>query len=66
MLLASRKDNYTEAIDMMLAFVASYAGEAAAGKSQAAAEYYPLPKVYANFDKHPKAPVYLKQGPTTP
>jgi len=52
--------------DMMLAFVASYAGEEAAGKSQAAAEYYPLPQAYGSFDKHPEAPGYLKRGATTP
>ena len=52
--------------DMMLAFVASYAGEEAAGKSQAAAEYYPLPNAYGSFDKDPKAPGYLKRGATRP
>jgi transcriptional regulator GlxA family with amidase domain len=52
--------------DMMLAFVASYAGEEAAGKSQAAAEYYPMSKVYGNLDEHPKAPGYIKRVPTTP
>jgi len=52
--------------DMMLAFVASYAGEEAAGKSQAAAEYYPSPKAYGSFDRHPGAPGYLKRGPTSP
>jgi len=52
--------------DMMLAFVASYAGEEAAGTSQAAAEYFPLAKAYGSFDKHPKAPGYLRRGATTP
>jgi transcriptional regulator GlxA family with amidase domain len=48
--------------DMMLAFVADYAGEEAAAKTQAAAEYYPSPIKYGNFSKHPKAPRYLKEG----
>jgi len=47
-------------IDMMLAFVASYAGEEAAAKTQAAAEYYPSSTIYGRFCKHPKAPQYLK------
>lgn len=46
--------------DMVLAFVASYAGEEAAAKTQAAAEYYPSPIRYGNFHKHPNAPQYLK------
>jgi len=46
--------------DMMLAFVASYAGEEAAAKTQAAAEYYPSSIRYGSFHKHPKAPQYLK------
>ena len=46
--------------DMMLAFVASFAGEEAAAKTQAAAEYFPISKAYGNFSKHPKAPSYLK------
>lgn len=49
-------------IDMTLAFVAHCAGEHAAGKTQAAAEYYPLAKAYGDFDKHPLAPAYLKGG----
>ena len=46
--------------DMMLAFVASYAGEEAAAITQAAAEYYPSSTIYGSFHKHPKAPLYLK------
>lgn len=46
--------------DMVLAFVASYAGEEAAAKTQAAAEYYPSSIKYGNFHKHPKAPRYIK------
>jgi transcriptional regulator GlxA family with amidase domain len=46
--------------DMMLAFVAAFAGEAAATKTQAAAEYYPSPVRYGSFHKHPKAPQYLR------
>ena len=47
-------------IDMMLAFVASYAGEEVAAKTQAAAEYFPSSIKYGSFHKHPKAPQYLK------
>jgi len=47
-------------IDMMLAFIASYSGEEEAGKTQAAAEYYPSSTVYGSFHEHPKAPQYLK------
>jgi len=47
-------------IDMMLAFIASYAGEEAAAKTQAAAEYFPASTVYGRFYENPKAPLYLK------
>jgi transcriptional regulator GlxA family with amidase domain len=47
-------------IDMMLSFIASFSGEEAAAKTQAAAEYYPSATIYGNFHKHPKAPRYLK------
>jgi transcriptional regulator GlxA family with amidase domain len=50
-------------MDMMLAFVASYAGEEAAARTQAAAEYYPSPKTYGDFRQNPKAPEYLKRDP---
>lgn len=46
--------------DMALAFIASFAGEEAAAKTQAAAEYYPSTIRYGDFHKHPKAPRYLK------
>ncbi len=48
-------------MDMMLAFIESFAGEQAAGIVQFAAEYYPSTKSYGGFDKHPKAPSYIKQ-----
>nr|WP_320010303.1 DJ-1/PfpI family protein [uncultured Desulfobulbus sp.] len=47
-------------IDMVLAFIASYAGKEAAAKTQAAAEYFPASIVYGSFHKNPKAPLYLK------
>ena len=53
-------------VDMMLAFIARYAGEEAAGTTQAAAEYYPMAKGYGAFERHPKAPEYLKRESTTP
>jgi len=46
--------------DMALAFIASFAGEEAAAKTQAAAEYYPSSKRYGNFHQHAQAPHYLK------
>lgn len=47
-------------MDMMLAFIASVAGEAAAGKVQFAAEYYPSSVKYGGFENHAQAPAYLK------
>ena len=47
-------------IDMVLAFIASSAGEEAASKTQAAAEYFPASTVYGRFHENPKAPLYLK------
>lgn len=46
--------------DLMLAFIASVAGEEAAGKVQFAAEYYPSPIKYGDFESHPQAPAYVK------
>lgn len=46
--------------DMTLAFIASCAGNEAAARIQAAAEYYPSSVRYGDFHKHPKAPQYLK------
>ena len=48
--------------DMMLAFIADQAGAAVAGQVQSAAEYYPLPVRYDEFDKSERAPAYLKRG----
>ena len=48
-------------IDMMLAFIADFAGVEVAGKVQAAAEYYPLPIRYGEFDQSDRAPVYLRK-----
>ena len=49
--------------DMMLAFIADQAGAAVAGQVQSAAEYYPLPVRYDDFDKSARAPGYLKRAP---
>lgn len=48
--------------DMMLAFIADQAGAAVAGQVQSAAEYYPLPIRYDDFDKSARAPGYLKRA----
>lgn len=48
-------------IDLMLAFIASAAGEAAAGKVQFGAEYYPSTTRYGGFENHAQAPAYLKK-----
>jgi transcriptional regulator GlxA family with amidase domain len=48
-------------IDLMLAFIAEFAGEDAAGNVQFAAEYYPSVKRYGNSHKSPMAPHYLKE-----
>jgi transcriptional regulator GlxA family with amidase domain len=47
-------------IDVMLAFIESFAGEQSAGKAQFGAEYYPLGKPYGEFHKSPQAPAYMK------
>ena len=46
--------------DLMLAFIASVAGEEAAGKVQFAAEYYPSSVKYGGFEKNPQAPSYIR------
>lgn len=46
--------------DLMLAFIATVAGDETAGKVQFGAEYYPLSKRYGGFESHEKAPAYLK------
>ncbi|GJL62560.1 MAG: thiazole biosynthesis protein ThiJ [Nitrospirales bacterium] len=46
-------------IDLMLAFIASVAGEGAAGKAQFGSEYYPSLVKYGGFESHAKAPAYL-------
>jgi len=46
--------------DMLLAFIASEAGDEAAGKVQAGAEYYPGSHRYGGFERHPKAPAYVR------
>lgn len=48
--------------DLMLAFIASVAGEEAAGKIQFESEYYPSPVRYGGFEKHPQAPAYLRDA----
>jgi transcriptional regulator GlxA family with amidase domain len=47
-------------IDLMLAFIASYAGEKAAGAVQLAAEYYPSPRFYGDLHKSAMVPRYLR------
>lgn len=47
--------------DLMLAFIASAAGEEAAGKVQFAAEYYPSSIKYGGFVNHAQAPAYIKR-----
>jgi nicotinamidase-related amidase len=49
-------------IDLMLAFIASEAGEDAAGKVQFHSEYYPSPVRYGDYDSHAQAPAYLKSS----
>jgi transcriptional regulator GlxA family with amidase domain len=46
--------------DLMLAFIASVAGDDAAGNVQFATEYYPSSKRYGGFENHERAPAYLK------
>lgn len=48
--------------DLMLAFIASVAGEEAAGKVQFGSEYYPDTTRYGGFESHPQAPAYIKAG----
>ena len=47
-------------IDLMLAFIASVAGETVAGKVQFQAEYYPAPTKYGDFENQAQAPAYIK------
>jgi transcriptional regulator GlxA family with amidase domain len=47
-------------IDLMLAFIASVAGEEVAGKVQFGAEYYPSSVKYGGFENHAQAPAYIK------
>jgi len=47
-------------IDLMLAFIASVAGDDAAGKVQFSAEYYPSTVRYGTYETHAQAPNYLK------
>lgn len=46
--------------DLMLAFIASVAGEEAAGKVQSGAEYYPSSVQYGGFENQAHAPAYLR------
>ncbi len=46
--------------DLMLAFIASVAGEEVAGKVQFSAEYYPSAVRYGGFENHAQAPGYIK------
>lgn len=44
----------------MLAFIASTAGDDAAGKVQFSSEYYPSAKSYGTYTTHEKAPAYIR------
>jgi transcriptional regulator GlxA family with amidase domain len=46
--------------DLMLAFIASVAGDEAAGKVQFGAEYYPSAVKYGGFENHAQAPAYIR------
>lgn len=46
--------------DLMLAFIASFAGEEAAGKVQFGSEYYPSSVKYGGFENHAQAPAYVR------
>ncbi len=47
-------------IDLTLAYIAQVAGDAAAGKVQFAAEYYPSGLRYGGYSSHAQAPGYLR------
>lgn len=47
-------------MDLMLAFITSVSGEAAAGLVQSHAEYYPAATRYGDFETQAQAPAYLK------
>jgi len=46
--------------DMMLAFIASVSGDAAAGEVQLQSEYYPSTIIYGGIDSHVGAPAYAR------
>ena len=48
--------------DLMLAFIAHTAGEAAAETVQFESEYYPSTRRYGRPETHPNAPAYIKPG----
>jgi nicotinamidase-related amidase/putative intracellular protease/amidase len=50
-------------IDLMLAFIASEAGDDVAGKVQFRSEYYPSAVRYGDYAGHAQAPAYLKASP---
>jgi len=49
-------------IDLTLAFIASVAGEEAAGQVQFGAEYYPSSIKYGGFENPSQAPAYIKDS----
>lgn len=49
-------------IDMALEFIASVAGQEAAGMVQLASEYYPVTTIYGSGQTHAQAPGYAKGG----
>lgn len=49
-------------IDLMLAFIASVAGEDLAGKVQFSSEFYPSSVRYGDYEHHAQAPAYLMRS----
>lgn len=47
-------------IDLILAVIASVAGDEVAGKVQFGTEYYPSAKLYADLHNRPEAPAYVR------
>jgi transcriptional regulator GlxA family with amidase domain len=47
-------------VDLILAFIADFAGKDVAGKVQSASEYYPDGAIYGAFNKSEQAPAYIR------
>jgi len=59
-LFRSHDGKISLSINLMLAFIASVAGETAASKIQLSAKYYPSSVKYSGFENHAEAPAYIK------